>query len=110
MNFFSKSFIVLVIIVLLISVISVLGLVFPICKLTGNPIYDLGNHVFLRMKYIQAGTFLMGSPQDESGRSPDEIQHQVTITRSFYMGVYEITQKQYKQIIGNNPAILQDPE
>ncbi|MFZ2959233.1 MAG: SUMF1/EgtB/PvdO family nonheme iron enzyme, partial [Candidatus Ozemobacteraceae bacterium] len=62
------------------------------------------------MKYIQAGTFLMGSPQDESGRSPDEIQHQVTITRSFYMGVYEITQKQYKQIIGNNPAILQDPE
>ena len=105
-----KTFIVAIIIVILISLASIFGLIFPILKLTGNPVYHLGNYVFLQMKYIPAGTFLMGSPLNESCRVPNETQHEVTITRPFYMGIYEITQKEYNQVIGNNPAIAQNPQ
>ena len=44
---------------------------------------------------IPAGTFIMGSPTTESGRGSDETQHQVTLTKDFYMGKYEVTTTQY---------------
>ena len=53
---------------------------------------------------IPKGTFTMGSPEDEVGRKPDETQHQVTLTEDFYIGVFEITQKQYSLIYGSNPS------
>jgi len=47
----------------------------------------------LEMVLIPAGSFTMGSPINESGRSDDEgPQHQVTISQPFYMGKYEVTQ------------------
>ncbi|WP_294139327.1 SUMF1/EgtB/PvdO family nonheme iron enzyme [uncultured Sanguibacteroides sp.] len=45
--------------------------------------------------FIKAGTFTMGSPAGESGRFDDETQHQVTLTRDFYMSKHEITNAQY---------------
>ncbi|MFH1743397.1 MAG: formylglycine-generating enzyme family protein [bacterium] len=54
---------------------------------------------------IPAGTFLMGSPDDEPGRDKDEgPQHRVTISRPFYMQTTEVTQGQWKKVVGNNPS------
>ncbi len=53
---------------------------------------------------IPAGTFMMGSPSGEPGRDNDETQHQVTISKSFYMQTTEVTQGQWKTVIGWNPS------
>ncbi len=55
---------------------------------------DLG----LEMVRIPEGSFTMGSPEDEEFRREDEKQHKVTISKPFYMGVYEVTQKQFYQL------------
>lgn len=49
--------------------------------------------------FIKAGTFLMGSPDDESGHQENEKLHQVTLTRDFYMGKYEVTNAQYAEFL-----------
>ena len=56
----------------------------------------------LWLRRIPKGTFTMGSPEGEVGRSSNETQHQVTLTEDFYIGVFEITQKQYSLIQGGN--------
>ncbi|MCY2968670.1 MAG: formylglycine-generating enzyme family protein, partial [Planctomycetota bacterium] len=59
----------------------------------------------LELKWIQPGTFLMGSPEDDEGRSKDEGQHQVTLTQPFFLGVTEVTQGEYVEIMGGeNPS------
>ena len=55
--------------------------------------------IAMKMKLIPAGTFTMGSPAGEPFRRADETQHKVTISKPFYMGVYEVTQKQYYDIM-----------
>jgi len=55
------------------------------------------------MVYIQGGTFMMGSPIIEPSHDNDEIQHQVTVS-SFFMGKYEVTQKEYQEVMGINPS------
>ncbi len=62
----------------------------------------------LEMIRVPAGTFLMGAPaekvesfDDEKDESP---QHKVSITNPFYIGKYEITQAQWKAVMGDNPA------
>jgi formylglycine-generating enzyme required for sulfatase activity len=66
---------------------------------------DLGNKVTMKFVLIPAGKFMMGSPKDETGRSGLEgPQREVTISKPFYMGVYEVTQAQYEQIMGKNPS------
>jgi len=53
----------------------------------------------LKMVRIPAGRFVMGSGKDEADRREDEVQHEVTITSPFYMGVYEVIQRQYYDIM-----------
>ena len=52
---------------------------------------------------IEGGTFEMGSPESEAWRSEDEIQHSVTVS-DFYMSAYEVTQREYQDIMGENPS------
>ncbi len=52
---------------------------------------------------IKGGSFQMGSPESEAWRSADETQHTVTVS-DFYMSRYELTQKEYEEITGNNPS------
>jgi formylglycine-generating enzyme required for sulfatase activity/TolB-like protein len=59
------------------------------------------------MVRIEGGTFIMGSPTNETGRGDDEIQHRVTVN-SFYMGKYLVTQKEYLAIMGVNPGVTAD--
>ena len=71
---------------------------------------DLGNQVTLKLVRIPAGTFLMGSPNDEKDRGPDEgvpadqwtngsPRRRVTISRALYMGACEVTGDQYAQFV-----------
>ena len=53
---------------------------------------------------ISAGSFQMGSPRSESGRDYDETQHRVTITRDFYLQAHEVTQGEWRSLMGNNPS------
>ncbi len=70
-------------------------------------VLDLGNNVNMRLVLIPAGKFMMGSPATEAGRSSDEgPQHEVTISRPFYMGAFEVTQEQYEQVMGKNPSTV----
>jgi formylglycine-generating enzyme required for sulfatase activity len=59
----------------------------------------------MKLKLIPAGEFLMGAADDEpEAQSDEKPQHKVRITRPFYLGVFEVTQKEYKTIIGTNPS------
>lgn len=52
--------------------------------------------------------FLMGSPSDEIGRREDETQHSVVLTKGFYMQTTQVTQRQWKAIMGSNPSYFQN--
>lgn len=56
------------------------------------------------MKWIPAGTFIMGSPTSESGRDSDETQHRVTLTRGFLLMEHEVTQGEWQAVMGSNPS------
>jgi formylglycine-generating enzyme required for sulfatase activity len=71
---------------------------------------DLGNSVTMKLVLIRAGKFMMGSPDSEQGRKDNEgPQHEVVITRPFYMGVTEVTQAQYEAVMGTNPSQFKGP-
>lgn len=58
----------------------------------------------IEMVLIPAGRFIMGSPDFEEGRSDDESQHEVIISKPFYMGKYTVTQEEWQSVMGNNPS------
>ena len=76
------------------------------------------NSIGMKLVLIPAGEFMMGSSEspEELTRmyakwkakpkwfSGDQSQHRVRITKSFYMGMYEVTQKEYKAVVGGNPS------
>ena len=57
--------------------------------------YEVPDSHGVRLTYIPAGTFVMGSPAGEVGRRDDETQRKITISLPFYIGIKEITQAQY---------------
>lgn len=59
---------------------------------------------------IKPGSFVMGSPQEEIYRISNEgPQRHVTLTRSFWMAAYEVTQQQYEELMGRNPSAFKSP-
>jgi len=69
-------------------------------KKTGD-IYTIPD-LSLDMIWVEPGTFDMGSPTTEAGRYSEEVQHQVTLTKGFYLGKHEVTQAQYEAIMTGN--------
>lgn len=66
--------------------------------------------VSFRMRWIPPGRFLMGSPDSEPGRWDDEgPQHEVVISRGFWLGETTVTQALWTIVMGANPSTLQDP-
>jgi formylglycine-generating enzyme required for sulfatase activity len=57
--------------------------------------------VFVR---VNAGRFVMGSPPGEAGREEREVRHDVTISRPFWLGAYELTQRQWRTVMGDDPS------
>jgi formylglycine-generating enzyme required for sulfatase activity len=71
---------------------------------------DLGGNVTMTLVLIRPGTFVIGSPDSEEGHDEDEDpQHEVTISKPFYMGVTEVTQAQYKAVTGTDPSKFDGP-
>lgn len=56
---------------------------------------------------LPAGSFVMGSPASEPTREPQEVQHPVRISRPLYVGRYEVTQSQWRKVMGSNPSWFQ---
>ncbi len=68
-------------------------------------IVDLGGGVTMELVWIPPGTFVMGSPDTEQPRGMDESPlHEVTISRSFWLGKYEVTQEQWETVMWHNPS------
>ncbi|MCI0455811.1 MAG: SUMF1/EgtB/PvdO family nonheme iron enzyme [Gemmataceae bacterium] len=65
---------------------------------------DLGAGVKMKLVRIEPGKFRMGSPPSETGRSDDELQHEVEIAKPYGLGVYAVTQAQYRQVMGTKPS------
>ena len=89
--------------------------VYPVTYLHGAPKDGFnkdeykGSNIVLRL--IPPGSFVMGSPTTEPGRkgngydtSEREVQHAVAITKPFYIGIFEITQDQYMNVMNGNPS------
>lgn len=62
------------------------------------------NSLGMTFIYIPAGSFVMGSPEDEYGRGDNETQHNVTLSKAFYMQSTEVTQQQWEAVKGTNPS------
>ena len=58
----------------------------------------------MTMIYVAPGSFMMGSPSTEEGRSGDETQHHVTLTKGYWLGETEVTQAQWESVMGDNPS------
>ena len=56
------------------------------------------------------GTFTMGSPEDDADRLDNEVQHEVTLTRGFALGVVPVTQALWEAVTGENPSKYKDGE
>lgn len=58
----------------------------------------------VKLCWCPAGKFTMGSPRSEPERRPGEDQVEVTLTKGFWMGKYEVTQGDWKRIVGDLPG------
>jgi len=71
---------------------------------------DLGNQVTMKLVKIPAGKFLMGSPASDEDRADDEgPQHEVTISKPFFMGVHEVTVAQFDQFVKDSGYAWEKP-
>jgi len=66
------------------------------------------NSIGMKFVYIPNGTFMMGSQKNEPERNKNETLHKVTLTKGFYMQTTEVTQEQWKAIMGDNPSKFSD--
>ena len=69
------------------------------------PLPELTNSIGMKLVLIPPGKFLMGSPKEEEHHEIDEEpRREVEISKPFYLGAFEVTQAQYRQIMGTNPS------
>lgn len=59
----------------------------------------------MEFRRIPAGSFVMGSPESEENRD-DETPHYVTLTQPFYIGLYEVTQKEWESVMNQNLSTI----
>jgi dienelactone hydrolase len=67
---------------------------------------DLSDGIKMKLVRIEPGKFQMGSPPDEAKRRDDEARHEVEITKPYCLGVYTVTQAQYRQVMGMKPSFF----
>ncbi|MBM3788550.1 MAG: formylglycine-generating enzyme family protein [Acidobacteria bacterium] len=95
--------------------ISILFLALPFflmiqlgCQASAKPPKTITNSIGMELVLIPGGTFEMGSPIGEAGADDDERLHRVTLSKDYYLGMTEVTQEQYKKVMGNNPSYFQE--
>ena len=82
----------------------------PIVNSEGYNMIEPNEELDIKMVACPPGTFVMGAAPNEYGRKTNENQHTVTLTKQFLIGKYEITQKQYNEVMGNNPSVSKTDE
>ncbi len=68
-----------------------------------GPATAFTNDIDIHLVSIPGGKFTMGSPKGEEGHSDDENEHQVEVS-AFHLGIHEVTQRQFKDVMGYNPS------
>jgi formylglycine-generating enzyme required for sulfatase activity len=68
------------------------------------------NHLGMIFRLIYPGRFMMGSPEGEAGRLEDEAMHLVVLEKAFYLMTTPVTQKQWEQVMGENPSFFKHPD
>ena len=68
---------------------------------------EITNSIGMKLMLVPKGEFAMGSAPGNRNSDGDERQHAVTITRDYFIGAFEVTQAQYKQVMGRNPSYFQ---
>ncbi len=58
----------------------------------------------MTLALVPAGRFTMGSRPSERGRNADETPHEVTIARPFFLGRHEVTQREWRFVMGTSPS------
>ena len=69
----------------------------------GQQLKTITNSIGMKLVLIHPGSFTMGSPDDEVGRVRNETSHEVTLSKSYYLGANEVTQGEYEKVMGANP-------
>ena len=69
-----------------------------------------GPEVRPKLVKVPKGSFTMGSPTTESGHGTDETQHSVTLTPDVWMAESEVTQRQYRNLMGSSPSSFKGDE
>ncbi len=70
----------------------------------GNWLEFSANGITQVMRWIPPGTFLMGSPEGELDRREYETQHQVTLSKGFWLANTACSQALWEEIMGSNPS------
>ena len=72
----------------------------------GDRMVKTADGIEYAFRWCPAGTFTMGSPSSEPGRKDNETQHEVKLTRGFWMLETEVTQAMWKSVMGENPSLF----
>ena len=68
-----------------------------------NDVITVSSAAGMKLKLIPVGRFTFGSPSTEKGREKYETQREVQIAKPFYLGITEVTQAQWKAVMGTEP-------
>jgi formylglycine-generating enzyme required for sulfatase activity len=79
----------------LLTIVTILGT--PLAQSDDSQI--MTNSIDMKLARIPAGSFMMGSPRSEAERDSKEELHEVSITKPFYIGVYEVKQAEYVKVM-----------
>lgn len=77
------------------------------CARNRYAVVEWTNHLGMRFRFMPQGTFVMGTPVSEAGRSAGEVEHSVTLSNPRYLSMFQTTQQQYERVMGTNPACFQ---
>ncbi len=64
----------------------------------------------MEMIYVAPGAFIMGSPLSEDGRCESEKQHRVVLASGYWLGKFEVTQRQWRSVMGGNPSCFKNDD
>jgi eukaryotic-like serine/threonine-protein kinase len=71
---------------------------------------NIGQAVTIEFVLIPASEFVMGTPGKEPSRQKDEgPQHRLLLAKPFYIGKYEVTQRQWQEVMKKNPSRFRSP-
>jgi formylglycine-generating enzyme required for sulfatase activity len=87
--------------------ISTISLFFHFGKCAEGQYREVGNSLEMSFVLVPPGQFQMGSPPNEKASKQDEDLRQVSITTSFFIGKTEVTQSNFRKVMGYNPSRFQ---